>query len=69
MVGDLHGAVLLDPQFAHDDVVYATVDVTPRVRLVVPASDVTSRQSHYQTGKQTSHTYINTSCMTYRGSC
>lgn len=36
VVDDLHRAVLLYPQFPHDDVVNAAQRVTPRVRLAVP---------------------------------
>lgn len=36
VVDDLHCAVLLYPQFPHDDVVDAAQWVTPRVRLAVP---------------------------------
>lgn len=36
MVGDLHGAVLLDPELPHDDVVHTAGRVCPRIRLVVP---------------------------------
>lgn len=36
VAGHLHRAVLLDPEFAHDHVVDATVDVGPRVSLAPP---------------------------------
>lgn len=45
VVDDLHRAVLLYPQFAQDNVVYAAVRVSPRVRLVVPGEgDETMRR-------------------------
>ena len=38
VVGDLHGAVLFDPQLSRNEVVHATVDVAPGVRLSVSAT-------------------------------
>ncbi len=34
-----HCAILLDPQFAQDDIMHTAVRVTPRVRLVVPGGE------------------------------
>lgn len=36
MVEDLHSAILLDPQFTQDDIVYTAERVGPRIDLTVP---------------------------------
>lgn len=40
VVDDLHRAVLLDPQFPHDDVVDAAEGITPSVSFTVPESQM-----------------------------
>lgn len=44
MVGDLHGAVLFNPQLADYDVMNAAVDVTPGVGLAVTVAGGSDKQ-------------------------
>lgn len=44
MVGDLHVAVLLDPELPHDDVVDTAGRVCPRIRLIVSKKQTQKRK-------------------------
>ena len=52
MVEDFYSAILLDPQFAQDDIVYTAERVGPRIDLTVPGE----RRSKHSLSAMDSHT-------------